>query len=152
MMSNFESFGFENIILIDRNINPMSNNAAGLSKDIQQTYATGVGLVCGGIIAVECIYPGFESRKRFTELVNDRGGVISPFAIKDSRNGTVWYLYRCAEEKSYLEPFSGYINVIGKGGIVPLPGDLYGRFEWLGATPETPEDLPAAMPWLFPNW
>ena len=155
MMSNFESFGFENIILIDRYMNPMSNKAAGLSKTIQQTYATGVGVVCGhGIVAVECSPRGYDSRGRFDRMIKNHGGVMSPYAIYDRFTGKMWYLYRCNEQrKSYFEPFTGFVSILGKGSFVPLPGDRENRFTWLfGYSPASPEDLPEAQPWFFPSY
>lgn len=158
-MSNFDSFiAFGKLVSIDRNMNPLGeypSSAKGLSKTIEESCANGVGLLCGdGVVAVQCSRRGFESTLRFNNLIAENGGIASPYAVVDNIGRQIWHLYRSNNQKtwSYLEPFSGYINVIGKGGLVPLPGDLLGRFEWLGYAPESPEDLPPAMEWLFPSY
>ena len=164
-MNNFTTFlQFGNLIPITHNMTPVAHvathggydDAVDLEKAIKSTYANGVGLVCGdGVVAVQYSRKGFKPLLRFNEMVAEWGGIISPYAVIDRLGGQIWHLYRSTTNEktwSYLEPFSGYINVIGKGGFVPLPGDLLGRFEWLGYTPESPEDLPPAMEWLFPSY
>lgn len=158
-MSNFDSFlTFGKLIYIDWNVTPIgdyNSTAKGLSKAIEQTYAFGVGLVCGdGVIAVECSPRGYDSRTRFNKMVKNHGGVSSPYAVYDRFTGKVWHLYRCAEQRnSYFEPFTGFVSILGKGSFVPLPGDRESRFTWFfGYAPTTPEDLPEAEPWFFPNY
>ena len=158
-MNNFNSFvSFGDLILIDSSMTPIggyNSTAKGLSKDIQQTYAFGTGLLCGnGVIAVECSPRGYDSRGRFSKMVKNHGGTMSPYAIYDRFTGKVWYLYQAAEERnSYFEPFTGFVNVLGRGSFVPLPGDRESRFTWLfGYSPASLEDLPEAEPWFFPNY
>lgn len=158
-MTNFDSFlTFGELVYIDYDMTPIgdyNSTTKGLSKDIEQTYANGVGLFCGdGVIAVECSPRGYDSRGRFDRMIKNHGDTMSPYAIYDRFTGKVWYLYQAAKErKSYFEPFTGFVNVLGKGSFVPLPGDREGRFTWLfGYSPASPEDLPEAQPWFFPNY
>lgn len=157
-MSNFDAFlAFGQLVSIDKNmtvVGEYNSTAKGLSKIIEQSRTTGAALICGhGIVAVECLRRGFESRLRFNKLIETYGGEISPYVVVDNLEKRMWHLYRCnTERRSYVEPFSGYINLIGKGGIVPLPGDLLNRFTWLGYAPESPEELPVAPEWMFPTW